>query len=371
VPIKSDTPTLIRSRVADAWPGTTLMAEPTPLTGGFWASMYRLRLEGQPVSVPADVVLRIAPDAAMGAKELAVQHAIADQGFATPRVRLTGPVDDELGGIWSITDFATGNSPLGDLNGIGALRRAPRLPRQLAEPMAALHALDPEPVTSAVATNAPTVAWTVGHLLEHFETASDVLHRPDLVAAVRSLAERRPPEGSTVICHGDLHPFNLLVDDAGHVTVIDWTAAIRAEPAYDVAFTSMLVANPPLTAPGPLGAVIGWVGQRLAGRFVARYREAAPGHDLTSLDWYRALRSARILIEAATIEARRGSAGAHPFQTLVPAATLMLSSVAGTRIRNLNRPGFDGCSSSWVPGTGSGPGSGSGSGTLRLARRQR
>ncbi len=334
--IKSDTPTLIRSRVAEAWPGTTLTAEPTPLTGGFWASMYRLRLDGQPAGVPADVVIRIAPDAAMGAKELAVQQAIADQGFATPRVRLAGPVDDELGGIWSITDFATGNSPLGDLNRIAALRRAPRLfaslPRQLAEPMAALHALDPELATAAVATTAPTVAWTVGDLLAHFETASEVLHRPDLVAAVRALGAARPPEGATVICHGDLHPFNLLVDDVGRVTVIDWTAAIRAEPAYDVAFTALLVANPPLDAPGPLGAVISWVGARLAGRFVARYRAAAPDHDLSNLAWYRALHSARILIEAATIETRPGSNGTHPFQALVPAAKTALSLVTGETV---------------------------------------
>lgn len=336
--IKSDTQTLIRSRVGDVWPGATLTAEPTPLTGGFWASMYRLHLDGQPAGVPSDVVFRIAPDTAMGAKELAVQHAVADKGFATPYVRLSGPSDDELGGPWSITDFAAGSSPLADLNGIAALRRAPalfaRLPRQLAEPMAALHALDPEPATSAVASTAPTVAWTVGDLLAHFETASTALARPDLSAAVQALARCRPPEGPTVVCHGDLHPFNLLVDDAGHVTVIDWTAAIRAEPAYDVAFTSMLVANPPLDAPGPLGVVIGWVGRRLASRFIARYREAAPGHDLTNLDWYRALHGARILIEAATIDARPGSTGPHPFQALVPAATAMLGSVAGTRNRN-------------------------------------
>ena len=295
--------------------------------------MYRLRLEGQPAGVPADVVFRIAPDPAMGAKELAVQRAVADLGFATPRVRLSRPVDDDLGGTWSITDFATGNSPLGDLNGLAALRRAPRLfarlPRQLAEPMAALHALDPEPASSAVASSAPSVAWTVGDLLEHFAAASAVLERPDLVAAVQSLAQRRPPEGPTVICHGDLHPFNLLVDDAGHVTVIDWTAAIRAEPAYDVAFTSLLVANPPLAAPGPLGVLIGSVGARLANRFVARYRAAAPGHDLASLDWYRALHSARVLIEVATIEARPETNGTHPFQALVPAAQAALTSVTG------------------------------------------
>lgn len=335
--IKSGTEALISSRIAEAWPGTTLSGEPMPLTGGFWALMYRLRLQQQPEPVPTEVVFRIAPDAAMGAKELAVQQTVADMGFSTPRVRLTRPSDQELGGAWSVMDFATGTPPLGDLNGIAALRRAPtlfnRLPAQLAGPMAALHALDPEPVSVAVDAVAPTVAWRVDELLEHFDVAAAALDRPDLAEAVRALAACRPSENTTVICHGDLHPFNLLVTDDGAITVIDWTAAIRAKPAYDVAFTAMLLANPPLEAPGPLGAVIRLVGARLARRFVARYRTIAPGHDLGALDWYRALHGTRILIEAASIEARDGpAAGGHPFGALVPAATSAVATFTGTEI---------------------------------------
>lgn len=227
--------------------------------------MYRLRLEHQPEAVPTDVVFRIAPDAAMGAKELAVQQTVADLGFATPRVRLTRPPDQELGGAWSVMDFATGTPPLGDLNGIGALRRAPtlfnRLPAQLAGPMAALHALDPEPVSAAVDAMAPTVVWRVDRLLEHFEVAASALDRPDLATAIRALIHRRPPEGVTVICHGDLHPFNLLVTDDGAVTVIDWTAAVTVSrspapwcPGYCQAFSarcskcSKAVTSPPRTS---------------------------------------------------------------------------------------------------------------------------
>ena len=113
---------LIRSRLADAWPGTTLSSPPSPLAGGFWASMYRLRLEGQPTSVPSEVVFRIAPDVAMGAKELVVQQTVAELGYPTPHVRLSRPADDELSGTWSVMDFAEGSSPLGDLNGLAALR---------------------------------------------------------------------------------------------------------------------------------------------------------------------------------------------------------------------------------------------------------
>jgi len=336
--VKTDMTASIASRIALAWPDTTLAADPAPLTGGFWASMYRLRLDCQPEGVPSDVVFRIAPDANMGAKELAVQQTVAEMGFATPRVRLSGPVDAELGGSWSVMDFAQGTPPLGDLNGVAALRSAPalfaRMPKQLAAAMAALHALDPEPVTAAVDEASPTAAWRVETLLEHFEAGADVLGRSDLVDAVRSLAEHRPREGATVICHGDLHPFNLLVDhDDDDVTVIDWTAAILAEPAYDVAFSSLLLANPPLDAPGPLGGIIHWVGGRLSRRFVNRYRALVPRHDLGNLNWYRALHGARFLIDAASLEAKHGpGGGGHPFGALIPAAAKALGAVTGTTI---------------------------------------
>jgi aminoglycoside phosphotransferase (APT) family kinase protein len=92
-------------------------------------------------------VFRIAPNAAIGAKEVAVQQAVSELGFPTPAVRLSRPHDAPLGGSWSVMDFAAGSSPLGDLNGFAALRRGiglfGRLPKQLATPMANLHALDP------------------------------------------------------------------------------------------------------------------------------------------------------------------------------------------------------------------------------------
>ena len=61
--------------------------------------MYRLRLDGQPRAVPADVVFRIAPDAPMGAKEIAVQQAIAEMGFSTPQPARGPYADDGLGDL--------------------------------------------------------------------------------------------------------------------------------------------------------------------------------------------------------------------------------------------------------------------------------
>ena len=324
--------------LAEAWPGTALDAAPAPLAGGFWASMYRIHLRGQPGVVPADLVFRVAPDASMGAKEAAVQKAVSELGFPTPAVRLVGRVDDGVGGRWSVMDFARGSPPLDDLNGLAALRRAPRLfarlPAQLAESMTELHALDPDVVSSAVRIAAPTVAWSVDDLLEHYEAGAEALGRADLVMAIDALRRDRPREGATVICHGDLHPFNLLVDEHGTPTVVDWTASVRAEPAYDVAFTALLLRNPPLAASGALGVVIRFIGARLAGKFIARYRRLAPRHRLDQLGWYEALHGSRLLLQAASLEARDGPIdGGHPFAALVPAGSAALETITRTPIR--------------------------------------
>jgi aminoglycoside phosphotransferase (APT) family kinase protein len=328
---------LIRDRLSEAWPGTRLAAQPAALTGGFWASMYRLELAGQPAGIPSNVVFRVAPDRAMGAKELAVQRCVADVGYPTPRVRLSAVDDADFDGVWSVMDFSTGVPPLGNLNGLAALRTARRLfaqlPVQLAHTMAELHRIDANVVSSSVKSAAPSVAWTVDDVLEHFVAGANGLDRQDLVAAVRELVERRPPPGDTVVCHGDLHPFNLLVDARGSVTVVDWTAAICADPAFDVAYTSMLLANPPLAAPRPLNHLLHATGRRLARRFVNAYiaeSASSGGADLSNLDWYRALHGTRILIEISALEARDPQAAAHhPFRALTPAAKSAITAVTG------------------------------------------
>ena len=69
-------------------------------------------------------------------------------------------------------------------------------------------------------------------------------HRDWVLQLLESL-----PDGSTV-CHGDLHPENILVA-GGRAVVIDWTNATRGNPLADVA-RSCLMLKSPYTPPGPL-----------------------------------------------------------------------------------------------------------------------
>jgi aminoglycoside phosphotransferase (APT) family kinase protein len=140
----------IREALRGPWPDVRLADEPRPLTGGYWATILRLRLTGAPHRVPDDVVLRVVPHPEMGAKEIAVQAAAAGAGASTPIIHLTGPAGGPLGDAWAVMDLAPGDPLLAGLDGATALRHLPRilarLPAQLADTMAAVHHIDPAPV---------------------------------------------------------------------------------------------------------------------------------------------------------------------------------------------------------------------------------
>ena len=123
-----------------------------------------------------------------------------------------------------------------------------------------------------------------------------------------------------MVCHGDLHPFNVLADGE-QLTLLDWTAAQIADPTYDLAFTALLVANPPLDAPTALQPVIGAASRRLSRRFLNRYEHhTGTVIDQTRLAWHTTLHAVRILFDAAewrTADPADGRDG-HPWHALAP-----------------------------------------------------
>lgn len=318
------------------WPDVAHAEPPRLLLGGQWATIHRLQLDGTPEGIPGDLVLRVAPLADMAAKEHAVQAAAAQAGVPTPRIHLTGPTGGPLGGAWSVMDLAPGAPLLTDLDGTAALAQLPRilrrLPGQLATTMAAVHHIDPTPIVDRVRVDAPDVAFTIDDLWPHLRAGATGAERPDLLRALDQLAERRPPQDGAVLCHGDFHPLNLLADDT-RITLIDWTGALVAPPAFDVAFTTLLLRHPPLPAPAALRPALQAGGALLAWRFVQRYRQANPTAELACLDWYTALHSVRVLAEHTTWT-RTGDPRAlhHPWRLVAPGAARAVQRATGLTI---------------------------------------
>jgi len=311
---------------------------PVPLSGGFWAEIFSVRLADPPPELAGQLVVRVMPDELMAVKETIVQAGVAAQGFPAPAIRLAGDADNQLRRAFIVMDHAPGTPLLGGLSALDVLTHLPRLARRLpillAEAAAALHAVDPTPVRSELGAARPAVPISVRELLQTLMTAAESLGRPDLASAGHRLDELRPPPGEEVICHGDLHPFNVLVD-GDRFSVIDWTGALLAEPAYDVAFTWLLLVDAPLGVPGALRPAI-QVATNLIGRaFLGRYRRQARIHvPDVSLRWHVGLHCLRALIEvAAWVRAGELSAHAgHPWLTSGRAFAVRLRRLTGISV---------------------------------------
>jgi aminoglycoside phosphotransferase (APT) family kinase protein len=328
---------LLREHLAE--PALRYEGEPTRLTGGFWAELVSFRVAPAPPDWDRPLVARVMPDPATALKESAFQFEVAQQGYPTPAVRLMrGPEAGLDGRALMIMDLAEGGPLLGGLDGIAAIAKLPtlarRLPTILAEVLARLHDLETGPVVQrleATGTPRPDIDSMLGHL----RSTAEQLDRPALAAVATWLADHRPTAEPEVICHGDMHPFNVLVDDGGRLTVLDWSAAVIAPAGYDLGFTSLMLAEPPLVVPRLLKPLVRSAGRWLERRFLRRYEvKAGVRVDAATLGWYQALICLRALTEVAgwaaagTLPGREG----HPWVLAGDAFASRLRALTGVEV---------------------------------------
>ena len=305
---------------------------PRSLAGGFYAEMLRFSLADPPPGLVGQLVARIVPNATAGEWEATIQRSVAEQGFPTPDVRLSVGPTSPLGRYLIVMDLVDGRPPLDGLGARIVLTRLPRmardLPGQLARLAAQLHALDPEPLSDRLEALRSTVPSSTAGFVEEQTAAATALGRNDLAAAGERLLATEPASQAAVISHGDLHPFNLLLTDSGP-TLIDWTVARVADPGFTVAFTELVLANPPVALPAAGSALLRPVARSLARRFMAEYHALTTGTPGAvgpeSLDWHRKVHALRILVELAGWEgAGNGPGPGHPWYLMEPLARRLL-----------------------------------------------
>ena len=319
-------------------PGLEYERWPEPMRGGFWAELFSFSLANPPDGWPAELVARLMPDPGLARKETIVQRAVAAAGFPTPFVRAAGGPDDGLGQAFMVMDRAAGGPALPGLDGGLTPAAVPRLlrriPELLAASMARLHALDPDLVRGEL-EQVRDVPVTVPGLLGVLARFAAEFGRADLVSAARWLTDHPPGPAPDVICHGDLHPFNLLAD-ADRVTVLDWSTAMLAPRAHDVAFTSLLLSEPPLRVPGWQRPLVRVFGRVLARRFVRGYqRQTGAIFGSGEVRWHQAVVCLRALVEVASW-VHQGAAGArsgHPWLMTGPAFARRLATLTGAPVR--------------------------------------
>ena len=324
-------------RSAAGTPGLEYERRPEPMQGGFWAELFSFSLANSPAGWPGELVARLMPDPGSARKETIVQRAVAAAGFPTPIVRVAGSPDDGLGMAFMVMDRAPGGPALAGLDGLSPAA-VPRLLRQipdlLATSMARLHALDPGLVRDEL-EQLREVPVTVEGLLAALVRFAGAFGRPDLADAGRWLADHPPGPASDVICHGDLHPFNLLAD-GDRVTVLDWSTALLAPRAHDVGFTSLQLSEPALRVPGWQRPLVRILGRVLARRFVRGYQRrtgvrAGPGE----LRWHQAVVCLRALVEVASWvhEGAADTRAGHPWLINGPVFARRLARLTGAPVR--------------------------------------
>jgi aminoglycoside phosphotransferase (APT) family kinase protein len=252
---------------------------PTPVEGGYDTAIYRFQLEGASDELAEPLILRVfmgnSPNRATF--ESLVQGIVSDVGYPAPRVYFTCTDDAVLGAGFLIMELMPGR-PMTDLP-------EEVMPGMLVEAHLHLHSINAGTIraafeSSGLSSSRLTFDSHLQWLKERVEERDyDWLHD-----GVKWLERNRPGEPERlVICHGDFHPLNLLVEDGRVSGVLDWSGFRLGEPAYDVGTTMFLgqVAAPVLLPE------IDW--SRLVRQYLELYLRGSP-LEPELVDYYSAFR---------------------------------------------------------------------------------
>jgi aminoglycoside phosphotransferase (APT) family kinase protein len=102
-----------------------------------------------------------------------------------------------------------------------------RLPLQMAEELAKIHALPPERLPFLEEAS-------VERLVEELDEFGEP--HPAIELGLWWLREHRPPPRAPVVVHGDFRIGNLVIDEEGLVGVLDWEFVHLDDPARDLSF---------------------------------------------------------------------------------------------------------------------------------------
>jgi Phosphotransferase enzyme family len=109
----------------------------------------------------------------------------------------------------------------------------------------------------------------------------------------RALDVLPSPSGPSRLCHGDLHPSNVILSAKGPV-IVDWFDASRGDPIADVARSCVTLLGDGAAAPRHLPGSDGQTLARLTGAYLARLREQLDIDDDLLTRWQAVQAVARI-----------------------------------------------------------------------------
>lgn len=249
---------------------------PTRFGQGIATYIYKFQLKNVQPKYSQPLVLRLFPAdflEKLALKEGTIQNALHEENYPVAKVHIICEEVKWLGGEFIIMDFLNGE-PMGE-----------SLPKEvilgkLAETHVSLHKINPAAVIERLKTSTIKPEWYDGTIfIDTYAKKSEML-KP----ALKWMKENEPSDRQNVLCHGDFHPLNILVDDGKVSGVLDWSASRIGEPERDVASTFCNLA-----IYGPMGIPdFDWKG--LAENYIKEYQLLSK-LDSEKLNYYKAVNS--------------------------------------------------------------------------------
>jgi aminoglycoside phosphotransferase len=262
--------------------------KPRPLVGGFDTTLYRFRVDGEELSeawrgpLVARIYTALDRDEQPG-REAAIQCFAADRGFPALRPVLAEASDNPLGFPLMIMPRVGGSTMFKRM-----MANPWRLDHWLAR-MASLQVrLHQIPLEGCpIAYERPLIETLLGNVRKRID-AFTLAHLEDSYAWLARHKGAVLDEAPS-LCHGDLHPLNILADTDDSLVLIDWSDAKVGDRHYDVAHTLVALRISKIAASGPIQRLfLGWASERMFDRYLACYQELAP-LDSDQLQYWMAL----------------------------------------------------------------------------------
>lgn len=314
--------------------GVDFAETPAPLSGGFDTTILAFRLSGAPADWSGPLILRVMTRADSGPRvlrEAAVHAALVAAGFPAPRVLLHDTELAALGLPFLVMERLPGET-MWSAVAKGSLPAIFALPRRLAELQVRLHRLGGEGLADrarAFGVDPATMSVKADVERLHQRIAREGL-KGLLPGADWLVAHLPAPVQAEVICHGDFHPLNIMMDGDRLSGVIDWANATLAEPAYDIASlrTIALHADPGVPAAARGAATL--VRRLMVRRYMSVYRAAAT-LETRNLAYYEAIR----ILSALTFAGEQRPQAGNPWNAPHTVAVLAreFARTSGIRVR--------------------------------------
>jgi aminoglycoside phosphotransferase (APT) family kinase protein len=268
---------------------------PERIAGGFDTQIWGFRLRGAATPWDVPLIARIFRDGGVGQArfDAAVMGAVSNQSYPSPPVLAACLETAPLGNAFIVMQRAPGVPMLSKLVGLGIWS----MPSLLGQLHARLHSLDAvrfsNDLTAAGASPDGVLAQAT---LEMGEAGMERARLDGLRPGLDWLRAHQPRDVEQAVCHGDFHPLNVLVDGK-RASVLDWTNARVADPAWDVGATVALMGYAPVDIPRLLMPVFTRVRQWTLHRYLGAYK-AVRSLKLARVHYFEAERLLGFLLEA-------------------------------------------------------------------------